>query len=211
MQIVDVLTEYFPELYEEELVKEIKEKGSIVQVEAENKIMDFGQFIKNMPLLYEGAIKVLRQDEEGHELFLYYLQPGQTCAISLTCCLAQERSQIRAIAEEDSYMIQLPVHLMDEWMTKYKSWKNFVMNTYRERFEELLSTIDSVAFHKMDERLWTYLIDKSSARNTHKLEVTHQQIAHELNSTREVISRLLKQLERQGKVKLGRNEVKLIL
>ncbi|UII21039.1 Crp/Fnr family transcriptional regulator [Fulvivirga ligni] len=211
LEIEQILREYFPELSEEALIKLISENGQLSQVKAGEKIMEYGQSIKSMPLLYDGAIKIMRRSVDEHELFLYYLQAGETCAVSLTCCMANEQSQIRAVAEEDSNMILIPVHFMDEWTSKFKSWKNFVMNTYRTRFEELLNTIDGIAFHKMDERLWTYLVDKSSARNSHQLDITHQEIAFELNSTREVISRLLKQLERSGQVKLGRNKIQVIV
>jgi len=130
--------------------------------------------------------------------------------MSLSCCLANERSEIRAVAEENTQLIMLPVEFMDEWMLKYPSWKNFVMNTYRRRFEELLYTIDGIAFNKMDQRLWNYLIDKSTANNSRTVETTHQQIAYELNSKREVISRLLKKLEKEGKIVLGRNRIEVI-
>lgn len=206
----ELLKENFPELSESELLAEIGQVGRIVNLKADDKIMDYGGAIQNMPLLTSGSIKIMRMDEEGNELILYYLQPGETCAMSLTCCLTAQKSEIRAIAEEDTTLIMLPAQLMDAWMLKYPSWKNFVMNTYRARFEELLSTIDSIAFHKMDQRLWRYLIDKSTINNSHTLETTHQKIADELNSTREVISRLLKQLEKQGKIVLGRNRITIV-
>ncbi len=210
MPIDELIKENFPELTERELLAEISQVGRIVKLKADDKIMDYGGIIQNMPLLTSGSLKILRLDEHGNELILYYLQPGETCAMSLTCCLTAQKSEIRAVAEEEATLIMLPAQLMDSWMLKYPSWKNFVMNTYRARFEELLNTIDSIAFHKMDERLWQYLIDKSTINNTHTLETTHQKIADELNSTREVISRLLKQLEKQGKIKLGRNRITIV-
>ncbi len=146
-------------------------------------------------------------NKDASELILYYLQAGETCAMSLTCCLANQKSEIRAVAEEDSEIILLPAQLLDSWMLKYPTWKNFVMQTYQDRFVELLNAIDSIAFKKMDERLLQYLIDKSTINNNHVLETTHQKIAEELNSTREVISRLLKQLENQEKIELGRNRI----
>ncbi len=208
--IEQLVRENFPELTEEELIQEIVQNGRIFRAGRDEKIIDIGAYIKNMPLIIDGAIKILRQDKEGRELFLYYLQPGETCAMSLTCCLAHERSSIRAIAEEDTQLIMLPVELMDSWMTKYPSWKSFVMHTYSKRFDELLHTIDGIAFNKMDQRLWNYLLDKSTANNSRTIETTHQQIAYELNSTREVISRLLKKLEKDGKIVLGRNRIDLI-
>lgn len=208
--IRELIKENFPELEEEGLLREIEQNGRIYNVKREDRIIDFGALIKNMPLIIEGSIKVIRQDDQGRELFLYYLQPGETCAMSLSCCLAKERSEIRAVAEENTKLIILPSEFMDEWMLKYPSWKNFVMNTYRRRFEELLHTIDGIAFNKMDQRLWNYLLDKSTANNSRIIETTHQQIAYELNSKREVISRLLKKLEKEGKIGLGRNRIEVI-
>ncbi|MEM1001767.1 MAG: Crp/Fnr family transcriptional regulator [Bacteroidota bacterium] len=205
--INELLKENFPELQESELLAEMDQVGRIARYKMDDKVMDYGGNIQKMPLLISGSLKIMRQDEQGNELILYYLQSGETCAISLTCFLTDQKSEIRAIAEEDLTLVMLPANLMDPWMLKYPSWKNFVMNTYRARFEELLNTIDSIAFHKMDERLWRYLVDKSTINNSHTLETTHQKIADELNSTREVISRLLKQLEKQGKIELGRNKI----
>lgn len=210
LMIEQLVRENFPELTEATLLQEIVEHGRISKVQREEKIMDIGSQIKYMPLIIEGSIKILRQDNQGRELFLYYLQPGETCAMSLTCCMASEKSSIRAIAEEDTEMIMLPVEFMDSWTSHYPSWKNFVMTTYRRRFEELLHTIDGIAFNKMDQRLWNYLLDKSSANNSTTIETTHQQIAYELNSTREVISRLLKKLENDRKIKLGRNRIEVL-
>lgn len=211
INIAELIHQNFPELTDVGLIKEIGEGVKIVRVKTDDKIMDYGAEIRYIPLLISGALKILRLDQDGNELILYYIQAGETCAMSLTCCMTHKKSEIRAVAEEDSEIIMIPSALMDSWMNKYPSWKNFVMSTYRTRFEELLHTIDSIAFHKMDERLWRYLIDKSTINNSHELETTHQRIAEELNSTREVISRLLKQLEKQGKIVLGRNKITLHL
>lgn len=207
--IIELLNENFPELQESELRAEIDQVGLITRYKMDDKVMDYGGSVQKMPLLNSGSLKIMRRDAQGNELILYYLQPGETCAMSLTCCLSDQKSEIRAVAEEDTTLIMLPAGLIDSWMLKYPSWKSFVMNTYRTRFEELLNTIDSIAFHKMDERLWRYLMDKSTVNNSHVLETTHQNIADELNSTREVISRLLKQLEKQGKIDLGRNKIRI--
>lgn len=207
--MIDTLKEHFPVLYEKELQEEIAEHGKLTEVKAGTVIMDIGRYIKTMPLLVKGSIKILREDEEGNELFLYYLGRGDTCAMSLTCCMEDKKSEIRAVAEEDCIIISIPVKYMDLWMKEYTSWKNFVMQTYRNRFEELLNTIDSIAFLKMDERLEKYLTDKHKATYSTTIKGTHQEIAYELNSSREVISRLLKQLEKQGKIKISRNMIEL--
>ena len=205
----DLLTDSFPELKEPGLLRDIENNGKLVCLKADERLIGYGERITSMPLILEGSISVLRRNDQNNEMFLYYLQPGETCAMSLTCCMADKKSQVKAIAEEESKVVMLPVQFMDEWIMRYPSWKTFVMDTYRKRFEELLYVVDSVAFHNMDKRLWQYLWDKSSARNSHTLEVTHQKIAEELNSTREVISRLLKRLEKENKLSLGRNRITL--
>lgn len=169
--------------------------------------MDIEQPINQIPLVIKGSIKILREDEEGNEIFLYYLEPGHACATSITCCMSGQRSTIRAIAEDDTEYLAIPVQYSDEWMLKYKTWKNFVMNTYAERFEELLKAIDQLAFKKMDERLSKYLHDKADLHESCEIHISHQEIAYDLNTSREVISRLLKQLERIGSIKLGRNRI----
>lgn len=197
--------EVFPEISDVELFKEIEAKSTLKNFDDGDIILDNGMYVKMIPLLLSGNIKVLREDEEGNELLMYYLQAGDTCTMSLTCCMAHRKSEITAIAEGKVSMLAVPVDYMDIWMNKYPDWKNFVMNTYRKRFEELFTTIDQIAFKKMDERLLNYLLNKSNVKNTPKLSVTHLEIANDLNSSREVISRLLKQLEKQGKVKLSRH------
>ena len=200
---------HFPDLYEPELIQEIETYGKEHFSGHGETLMDIGKYIKSFPLLISGSLKILREDTEGNEILLYYLNKGQTCAMALTCCMKQEKSNIRAVAEDDTHMIMIPVNFSDEWLFKYKSWKNFIMNTYASRFEELLKTVDSIAFRKMDERLLSYLENKAKILETNSLQVTHQEIAKELNSSREVISRLLKKLEQIGEIKLGRNQIDL--
>lgn len=204
-----MLRKQFPDLREEALLREILKEGTYRKVSAGDRIMDYGSPIKSIPLLLSGSVRVARQGEDEREIFLYYLLPGETCAVSLSCCMARETSQVRAVAEEDTSMLMVPSIKMDEWMLQYVSWKNLVINTYRRRFEEMLLTIDNIAFRSMDQRLWQYLLDTSSALNSRTIQTTHQEIAYALNSTREVISRLLKQLEKQGKIQLGRNKITL--
>ena len=208
--IIEILKKSFPSIYERELQEEIASVGVVRSFPTGSTLMDIGSYIKSVPLVVEGSIKVLREDEQGHEIFLYYVDSSNTCAMSLTCCLGFEKSKIRAVVDEETTIISIPVQYMDEWMNKYSSWKNFVMMTYSHRFEELLKTIDLIAFHKMDERLWMYLTNKSRVLDNTMLNVTHQEIAYELNSSREAISRLLKKLEKMGKIKLYRNRIELL-
>lgn len=205
-----LLRVHFPQIAEVKLQEEIVDVGKIMSFERGEVIMDFGSYIKLMPLVIEGSIKVVREDEQGNEVFLYYLEPGQTCSMSFTCCMMNKQSILRTVAEEDTTMIGIPIRHMDDWMNKYQSWKNFVMLSYDNRMSELLKTIDGIAFHKMDERLLDYLKKKAQITNTPVLTVTHQEIALDLNASREAISRLLKQAEKMGKVKLGRNKVELL-
>ena len=207
--ILELVRKHFPNIAEKALQEEIATVGKLTEFSAGTVIMDVGQYVKLVPLVIEGAIKVSREDEEGHELFLYYLQGGQTCSMSFTCCMMNKKSEIRTIAEENTKMIGIPIRYVDEWMTKYQSWKNFVMQTYDYRMMELVRTIDSIAFHHMDERLLAYLDKKAKATHSKVINATHQEIAYDLNASREAVSRLLKQLENDGRVKLGRNKIEL--
>lgn len=207
--IEEILAKYFPTLLDTELIEGIKEHAIYREVDEGDLLMDIGATIHNIPMIITGSIKVMREDEEGRELMLYYVRSGETCAMSLTCCMAFKRSEIRAVAQEKVTMLAIPVDYMDEWM-KYRDWRSYVMNTYRMRFEELLEAIDSIAFHKMDERVLKYLTEKANSLNTEEIQMSHQEIAVDLNSSREVISRILKQMERKGLVKLGRNKIQLL-
>ncbi|WP_066627749.1 Crp/Fnr family transcriptional regulator [Labilibacter marinus] len=208
--VEEIIKAKFPVLYEPELVTEIQKFGKIVNFNAGSNLIEIGAYIKQMPLLIEGTLKISREDSEGNELLLYYLNSGETCAMSLTCCMGDVKSNIKASAIEDAEIIMLPTHKMDEWMKKFDSWKNFIFRAYQIRFDEMLHTIDSIAFMKMDERLERYLLERSKELNAKILNLTHQEIASDLNTSREVISRLLKQLEKLGRIKLHRYKVELI-
>ncbi len=210
MDIPELLNTKFPSLYDQELKDEIASTGRLEKVIAGNIILEMGTYLKSIPLVVEGSIKVMREDSEGNEIFLYYVDAGNTCAMSLTCCLSYSQSKIRAIAEEDALLILIPVNLVEEWMQKYSSWKNFIMLTYSARFEELLRTIDLIAFKNMDMRLVHFLKEKSEIQNAKSLNITHQEIAYSLNSSREAISRLLKHLEKIGMIILHRNRIDIL-
>lgn len=209
LTIQEILEKHFPTILDTGLVESIKEHAIYQEVEEGELLMDIGSKINTIPMIISGSVKVMREDEEGRELLLYYLQGGETCAMSLTCCMAFKRSEIRATAQEKVTMLAIPIEFMDEWM-QYRDWRSFVMNTYRLRFEELLDAVDSIAFHRMDERLLRFLEDKCRSLNTNELGMSHQEIAVDLNSSREVISRILKQMERKGLVKLGRNKIQIL-
>lgn len=190
---------------------EIIEKNAIQKRFATGDvIMRTGQYIKSTALVLEGQIKIYRENQDGGEFLMYYLGPGQACAVSMICAIQSETSEITAIAEEETEVLLIPVQLMDDLMNQYKSWYQFVIQTYRSRFDELISVVDNIAFHNMDERLEFYL--KRHVKNSGKptIELSHQQIADDLNSSREVISRLLKKMEQRNLVKLHRNMIELI-
>lgn len=208
--IENILRKHYPLLTEKSLIEEIIQVGQLMSFDAGDKLMDYGRYIKMVPLVIKGAVRVLRQDEDGNELFLYYLNAGETCAMAFTCCMANKQSTVCAIAEEDTQVISVPIKYLDLWMNKYQSWKNFVLQSYSGRMEEMLKTIDSIAFKNMDERLVQYLKEKSKAVNSNTLPITHSQIAQELNASREAVSRLLKKLEKQNKIVLGRNKIECV-
>ncbi len=208
--ISNLLKKHFPAFVEDELLKEIEESAKHVYLDADSVLMDIDAYIKQMPLLVSGVVKVAREDNDGNELLLYYLKSGETCTMSMICCMGNARSNIRATVIEDAEFIMLPVAKLNLWMAKYNSIRNFVFRNYQMRFEELLQTIDSIAFLKMDERLERYLQERSAELNTTILSLTHQDIARDLNTSREVISRLLKQMEKIGKIKLHRLKIEII-
>lgn len=197
-------------VFEKELLDEIETNGKEVFVKAGTVILDVGQTIRTMPIILSGSVKVSRTDEEGRELLLYYVNPNESCVMTFTCCMQQQASEIRAVAEEDVALLAIPVNMMDEWMTKYPSWKSFVMRAVQSRFRELLKTIDQIAFQKLDERLVTYLKEKSKTTGSTLINLSHEQIANELATSRVVVSRLLKKLETDKKLLLYRNQIKLL-
>ena len=199
----------FPQ-FEPELL-EILDKNAIERsFHAGEEIVRTGQYIKSNVLVLSGRIKIYRQNDEGSEFLIYYLGPGEACAVSLICALQSQTSEITAKAVEDTEVIMLPVQLMDDLMIKFKSWSHFVIQTYRNRFDELLTVIDNIAFKNMDERLEFYLKRSKTDSGKLILDLTHQEIADDLNSSREVISRLLKKMEQLGKIKLNRNSIEII-
>lgn len=197
-------------LFEPELMKEIDSVAKVVTVKADEVIMDYGQIVRTMPIILSGSIKVYRMDENGKELLLYYVNANESCAMTFTCCMEQRPSEISAVAEEDVEMLSIPVEYMDKWMMKYVTWKNFVMGTIHERFNELLKTIDLIAFQKLDERVKNYLQQKAKNSGSKLLNLSHEEIATDLATSRVVISRLLKALENDGKLLLYRNQIKLL-
>lgn len=204
----DLLRKSYP-LFEDNLVTEIEEQGEFKTFPANEILMRKGQYIRSTMLVLNGLIKIYREDDEGNEFLMYYLKPGEACALSLVCAAKHEASPIMAKTVTETEVMMVPVDTMSEWMSKFKSWYQFVIETYRARFDELLVTLDNVAFRSMDERLEFYLKRAKEAQETNLLNISHQEIAQELNTSREVISRLLKKMEQKGLVGLHRNAIEL--
>ncbi len=203
------LYEKFQFLFEPELINEICSSGNVRSFKEGTIIMDIGQMMTHMPLVISGSVKILKEDKEGNELLLYYLELGDTCAVTLSCCTKPTKSAVKAITESDAELLFIPVEKMEEWMIKYKSWRSFVLDSYNVRMSEMLDAIDNLAFNNMEERLYKYLREKVMVTKTSKLHTTHFEIANDLHSSRVVVSRLMKKLENEGLVIQHRNYVEV--
>ena len=204
------IPEHFKNVFEPELLIELERRGKMVSVRAGDTILDIGQIVRSMPIILSGTVKVSRTDDEGKELLLYYVNANESCAMTFTCCMQHHPSEIKAVAEDDVELLMLPIQVMDEWLMKYPTWKSFVMNTILNRFNEMLRTIDQIAFSKLDDRLVRYLKEKSKVAGSSLINLSHEQIANDLATSRVVVSRLLKKLESDGKLLLYRNQIKLL-
>ncbi len=196
--------------FEPDLLEEMDTYGQIMNFAEGDIIMDYGKYIRMMPIIIKGTIKVFRMDESGKEILLYYLSSSESCSMAYSCCVEAKKSEVKAIAEDDVELIAIPHTKLDEWLCKYPSWKNYIMRSFNERFLELLRSIESIAFHKLDERLISYLKEKKRLSGSSVIKASHYLIADELATSRVVVSRLLKQLENDGKILLYRNEIKLL-
>jgi len=204
------LKDKFHNLLELKLIEEIEKEGKFMSFKEGDVIIDYNKNIKFMPLIISGTIRVMRKDEEDNEILLYYLSSNESCAMAYTCCMEARKSEIKAIAEDSVELVAIPHEKLDEWLTKYPSWKSYIFNSFTQRFNELLRSLESIAFHKLDQRLIKYLRNKSKVTGKSAIQLSHNQIAEELGTSRVVISRLLKQLENEKKLVLYRNEIKLL-
>jgi CRP/FNR family transcriptional regulator, anaerobic regulatory protein len=209
--MIDLLKQTYGFIFEDKLIEEIAEVSLLRDFKEGDVLIDFGDYIKKMPLLIHGAIKILREDFDEGELLLYFIEKGDTCAMTMACCMGEIKSEIRAVAETKGVVIMIPVDKMEEWLGKYKSWRNYVFNSYNNRLKEMLSAIDNLAFMNMNERLLNYLQEKSKINESKEVHATHQEIAYDLHTSRVVISRLLKALERENKIVLHRAFIELNL
>lgn len=191
------------------LMKAFSETSNIMKLPEGATLIQPGETIVFIPLVKSGCLRVLRQNDNGEEMFLYHIMPGETCAMSLTCCNARSASEVKAIAEENTELYAIPVEKIDQWQ-QYKEWRNFLAFTYKTRFERLLKTIDDLSFQNMDERLWKYLQARADARNSKVLHLNHEEIAQELSIQRESATRLLKKLKDLKYIETGRGQITLL-
>ena len=197
-------------IFQSDLVKEIEDSGNLKHFEAGETIVNMDSYIKHIPVVISGSIKVIRTEEDGREILLYYLTPGESCIVSILAGMKNETSKIKAIVEEDADIMLIPADKAKEWVKKYPDWTEFIFDLYQKRFEELLDVVNSVAFQKIDTRLLHLIKQKTQLYNSKEISVTHQQLADELGITREATSRVLKQMEKEHLLILSRNKIELL-
>jgi len=192
------------------LNEEVRRSGQIKSFPAESVIVNMHAYIKSIPIVLSGSIRVMKTDDDGQEMLLYYIKPGESCIMSFLAGLHNDTSKIKAIVEEDAEILLIPVGKAGEWIREFPEWTDFIFNLYQKRFEELLEVVNAVAFQKMDARLLQLLNQKASLFATKTLSITHQQLADELGTAREAVSRVLKQMEKSGLITLSRNKIILL-
>ncbi|MDX1670744.1 MAG: Crp/Fnr family transcriptional regulator [Balneolaceae bacterium] len=200
----------FPEWSRTDWFEEIIAKNSLLKVPSGETLLKMNSWDRVVPLVLQGAIKVLRVDDEGRELYLYHITAGESCAMTLKSILTNEKNRVKAVTVEDTTFLAIPEKQVRTWYRSDKKFMNFVFSTFQQRFEELLNTLDQVAFQRVDRRLISLLQERAEATGRDSIRITHQELADELNSSREVVSRLLKQLEKKGMVQLGRNQIEIL-
>ncbi len=208
-EMKEKLKERYQFVFEEALLDEMVRIGIPKHFKKGISLMEIGDRLEYMPLVIEGAIRIMGEDEKSNEILLYYLETGDSCAMTMSCCMGNRKSSIRALAEQDTSLIMIPIRMMEEWIIKYRTWRAFVFESYDTRMSELLEAIDALAFHNMEERLYKYLRDKAMVLRSHQIEITHYQIANDLNTSRVVVSRLMKKLNLDGKITYNRNQVEI--
>ncbi len=201
------LNEYYSSIFEKELIEEMVKLGRFEAIEQGNLLIDIDDDLTHIPLILSGVVKIMRQENEDEELALYYLERGDTCAISFVNCIDRNKSIFRGIVEKDVEVIFIPVEVIDEWLHKYKTWRRFIIDSYHLRLIEMVDAIDGLAFMKLKNRMLKYLIEKVKITQESILDITHQEIANDLNSSRVVVSRMLKQLEHENKIEMRRNKI----
>ena len=191
------------------LEEELRANSQLKTLPAETVMMQSNSYIRSIPVVLSGSMRVMREDEDGREILLYYIKPGESCIMSFLAGIHEDTSKVKLVVEEDSEVLMLPIAKASEWIKVYPEWADFIFKLYHKRFEELLDVINAVAFQKLDDRIVTLLKRKASVYGSNEFSITHQQLAEELGTTREVVSRLLKQMEKQELITLSRNKITL--
>ena len=204
-----VLEQQLSNIFQKELRDKIIQQGTVRSFAEGTTLIDYGKYVKEIPFVISGAIKIVREDDKGNELFLYYLEGGDTCALSLSCCMSQKKSEIKAITEKNTKVLMIPLKCMDEWMA-YSSWREFIFMSYQLRFDELLQALDNVAFLKLEDRLYNYFLDIKQSTGDYTITKTHQEIANDMNTSRVVVTRLLKKLADEEKIEMHRNKIEVL-
>lgn len=205
------LVKYYSEIFEEELINEFVKVSHFNKIKSGELLIDVGDEMTHIPLIFEGIVKIMRKDKNGEEIVLYFLERGDTCAISFANCINKKRSVFKGVVEKDLEAIFLPVDYIDSWLSKFKSWRHFIIDSYHFRLLEMVDSIDGLAFMNLDQRIMKYLTDKAKVNNTKDLEITHLEIASDLNTSRVVISRVVKQLHDAKKVYSTRNKIRVLV
>jgi CRP/FNR family transcriptional regulator len=203
-------TEKLESIFEKELIQELFQFGDLKYFSAGDVIMDYGKYVRMMPIILSGTVKVFRKDDNGREILLYYLSDNESCSMAYSCCISAKKSEIKAVAEDDGKYLVIPFVKLNDWLCKYEGWRTYIFNSFNERFTELLNSIDIMAFGNMDTRIKQYLMEKYERSGSTSIKVSHYKIAEELATTRVVISRILKNYENDKKLILYRNEIKLL-
>ena len=207
---LQLLKDHMGYILEDGLLEEMAQVAKVRETAADEIVVNVGDHLQMIPIVIEGSIKISRENDNGEELLLYYIEGGDTCAMSLQCCTRKIDSQIKATSMEPSLLLMFPAENMEHWMDQYKSWRQYILNSYHSRMIELMESIDAIAFMNLDQRLLKYLSDQAKILGSIEINHTHQQVADDLHSSRVVISRLLKQLETKGEIKLHRNKIILL-
>jgi CRP/FNR family transcriptional regulator len=205
----DLIKKNFSQLQEPALLDEIVAKAKLMSFEEGTEIVKKGAYVKVVPLVCSGIVKVLQEGEE-HDMLMYYIEKGESCIMSINACFKNEKSKIKAVIEEDAEILVVPSEAVVKWAATYPSWNVFITSLYSKRFLNLLDGFNSVVYDKIEDRLNTYLLNKSELLGTKELKVTHRKVAEDLGKAREVISRLLKVMEDEKKIRLERGKIILI-
>ncbi len=205
------LRKTFPAFDQSDLVEWLVQQSLQKKFEPDTELLHVGGVVRHIPLMLSGSVKVSRQDNEGREIFLYYILPGETCAMTLSACYKGETSRINAVTQEPSAIVLLPAALIHEATRRFPAWQRFAFDSFGSRFDELLHTLESVVFQQLDERLKHYLLEKSAALKSNRLHISQQQIADDLHASREVISRLIRQFEQRGILHHARGVIEMFL